>query len=257
VAVRGPRGQWFMPEVLTDWAKDLIGDYPGEFRVYTVQRIGASYETVTDVANKFGLRDGELNEFNQLEGWHDGTKVLVPIDYGMNYKTLMSQTSRMKRGTILPILQKKCVVHNVDFEFIKALIEIESHFNQFAIGYKLRRNKKGKLIFRRDKNNKKIITAYGLGQISPGVANIYEVPLKNMFVVDVNLDLTIRYVKEIAKGMGVDVRPGKITLDHAELIAIAYNAGPSIAKKYGLNPPYTETKRQAEKMRRLFAKAQR
>jgi soluble lytic murein transglycosylase-like protein len=109
--------------------------------------------------------------------------------------------------------------HGVDVELVRAIIQVESGFNQRA------RSRRG---------------AKGLMQLMPDTAR--DMGARNAFDPRQNIFAGVRYLRFL-----LDAFDGDVTL-----AAAAYNAGPTVVKRYGGVPPYDETQEYVGKIQTLL-----
>jgi len=109
--------------------------------------------------------------------------------------------------------------HGIDFSLVKAMIKVESNFNNWAI------SKKG---------------AKGLMQIMPD--NYKNLKIKDPFNPRENILGGTQYIK-----MMIERFHGKLPLALA-----AYNAGPNTVDKYDQIPPFRETKNYVKKVMKYY-----
>jgi len=115
------------------------------------------------------------------------------------------------------LIRSKAASHNVSEELVRAIIQAESGGNPDAVSSD---------------------GAVGLMQLMPGTARELGVdPHKP----SENLNGGIEYLKQMSRKFN--------TLD--EVLA-AYNAGPGAVQKYGGVPPYRETQKYVEKVRKIL-----
>jgi soluble lytic murein transglycosylase-like protein len=109
--------------------------------------------------------------------------------------------------------------HDIDFYLVKAMIKVESNFNNWAI------SKKG---------------AKGLMQIMPD--NYKQLKIKDPFNPWENIMGGTKYIKMMMKRFN-----GKLPLALA-----AYNAGPNAVDKFDEIPPYRETENYVKKVMKYY-----
>ena len=109
--------------------------------------------------------------------------------------------------------------HGVDVDLVRAIIQVESGFDHRA------RSHRG---------------AKGLMQLMPGTGR--DMGARNLFDPKQNIFAGVRYLRFL-----LDAFQGNVTL-----AAAAYNAGPTVVKRYGGVPPYEETQNYVEKVHSLL-----
>jgi len=130
-----------------------------------------------------------------------------------------------------------CTKNKPDYmteEFVKTLADVESRFNPYAIGYRLRKSSNGRFFHLRDRRGKKIPTAKGLLQITKGAWDIggrelnylaqYE---QDVFNPRVNADVGIGYMLFLDKYIQTN-HPEFKSLNEREkrrILSAAYNGG--------------------------------
>ncbi|MET0555298.1 MAG: lytic transglycosylase domain-containing protein [Vicinamibacteria bacterium] len=112
--------------------------------------------------------------------------------------------------------------HGVDVDLVRAIIQVESGFDHRA------RSRRG---------------ARGLMQLMPGTAR--DMGARNAFDPRQNIFAGVRYLRFLLDAFGGDVT----------LAAAAYNAGPTVVKRYGGVPPYEETQTYVQKVHGLLGRA--
>jgi soluble lytic murein transglycosylase-like protein len=129
-------------------------------------------------------------------------------------------TPRRSRTTVFDEhIQAAAAKHGVDVDLVRAIIQVESGFDHRA------RSSKG---------------ARGLMQLMPGTAR--DMGARNAFDPRQNIFAGVRYLRFL-----LDAFQGDVTLATA-----AYNAGPTVVKRYGGVPPYEETRNYVEKVHALL-----
>jgi soluble lytic murein transglycosylase-like protein len=119
------------------------------------------------------------------------------------------------------IIDSKANKYSVDPSLIKAVIKVESGFNERAV------SRKG---------------AKGLMQLMPATAR--EMGVFNLFNPEDNIEAGTRYLRYLLEKFDGDLK----------LALAAYNAGPTSVKKHGTVPPIKETKRYLKKVFRYYGK---
>lgn len=113
--------------------------------------------------------------------------------------------------------------HAVDPALVRALIHAESHFNPKA---------------------KSQVGAQGLMQLMPATAQ--ELGVNNAFNAQQNIQGGTKYLAQLLSKFNGDI----------ELATAAYNAGPSVVKKYNGVPPFTETQVYVKRVGILYRRYQ-
>ena len=109
--------------------------------------------------------------------------------------------------------------HGVSADLVRAIIQVESGFNHRALSHR---------------------GAKGLMQLMPGTAR--DMGARNAFDPKQNIFAGVRYLRFL-----LDAFQGNVTL-----AAAAYNAGPTVVKRYGGVPPYEETKNYVQRVQSLL-----
>ncbi len=112
------------------------------------------------------------------------------------------------QGEYADLINEIARQEGVDPDLVKAIIRVESNFNQFAI------SRKG---------------AQGLMQLMPGTAGRYAV--RNSFDAEANIRGGVRYLRSLQDQFG-----------DLSLALASYNAGENAVLRYRGIPPYPETK---------------
>ena len=163
----------------------------------------------------------------QIYGYTDNNGVLilsnVPSDDRMRMIAdgIAEPASKIWRytGQYDPMILKASRIHGVESALVRAVIAVESAFNRYA------RSNKG---------------ALGLMQLMPATARMYGVV--NPFDPEQNIFGGTRYLRVLANQFEGDLR----------LTVAAYNAGPTVVKRKGSVPNYTETKKYVKRVIRLY-----
>ncbi len=122
------------------------------------------------------------------------------------------------------LIQKSAERHAVDANLVRAIIQVESNFNPFAVSYK---------------------GAMGLMQLVPGTAHRFGVG--NVFDPMENVDGGVRYLKYLLGLYGGDLK----------LSLAAYNAGEKAVERHGGVPPYPETLQYVQRIATLYGSSNR
>jgi soluble lytic murein transglycosylase len=126
------------------------------------------------------------------------------------------------RGTYYPyrdLVVEACTLYNMDEALVRAVMEAESDYNQYAVSGP---------------------GARGLMQLMPGTAAVLGV--KNTWDPRQNIQAGTRYLKTLLKRFSGNL----------ELSLAAYNAGPNAVLRYGAIPPYPQTQNYVKKVMRLY-----
>ncbi|MEC4684725.1 MAG: lytic transglycosylase domain-containing protein [Nitrospirota bacterium] len=128
-----------------------------------------------------------------------------PVTPSANNTTTYSSDNSLESYKVLA--EKTAKRYALDPELVKAVIEIESGWNPRAVSSR---------------------GAIGLMQLMPDTA--MDMGVRNPYDPEQNIEGGVKYLKRLVDRFG-DVK----------LALAAYNAGPSVVKRYGSIPPYTET----------------
>jgi hypothetical protein len=118
------------------------------------------------------------------------------------------------QGEYAELINEVATQEGVDPDLVKAIIKVESNFNQYAV------SRKG---------------ARGLMQLMPGTAGRYAV--SNTFDAEANIRGGVRYLRAL------QVQFGDLSLALA-----SYNAGENAVLRYRRVPPYPETKQYVKRV---------
>jgi soluble lytic murein transglycosylase-like protein len=147
----------------------------------------------------------------------------LPLIYREKATTLIqSPTTRARRSHNTEFdehINAAAEKHGVSVDLVRAIIQVESGFNDRAI------SRRG---------------ARGLMQLMPGTAR--DMGARNAFDPRQNIFAGVRYLRFL-----LDAFQGNVTLATA-----AYNAGPTVVKRYGGVPPYDETQDYVERVQSLI-----
>ncbi|VAX33937.1 Soluble lytic murein transglycosylase precursor [hydrothermal vent metagenome] len=129
----------------------------------------------------------------------------TPVTPSVNNTTTYSSNNSLEKYKVLA--EKTAKRYALDPDLVKAVIEIESGWNPRAVSSS---------------------GAIGLMQLMPDTA--MDMGVGNPYDPEENIEGGVKYLKRLVDKFG-DIR----------LALAAYNAGPSVVKRYGSVPPYTET----------------
>ena len=124
--------------------------------------------------------------------------------------------------TFRDLIEAAAKRHSVDADLIASVIAVESNFDPKAVSRK---------------------NARGLMQLLPETAERFGV--KDIFDPQENIDAGTRYLKELLQKYNNDLA----------LTLAAYNAGPDRVQQYGRVPPYVETIKYVQRVRRGYEKS--
>jgi soluble lytic murein transglycosylase-like protein len=124
--------------------------------------------------------------------------------------------------TFRELIEAAAKRHSVDADLIASVIAVESNFDPKAVSPK---------------------NARGLMQLLPQTAERFGV--KDIFDPQENIDAGTRYLKELLQKYNNDLA----------LTLAAYNAGPERVQQYGRVPPYVETIKYVQRVRRGYEKS--
>jgi Transglycosylase SLT domain/Domain of unknown function (DUF4124) len=119
----------------------------------------------------------------------------------------------------LTLIQDICGQYGVDAQLVKALIQVESNYNERALSPK---------------------GAMGLMQLMPGTASRYGV--QQAFDPRQNIEGGVKYLKDLSQLFNSDFR----------LVLAAYNAGENVVQRLNDIPNYTETQNYVRKILALY-----
>ena len=143
----------------------------------------------------------DSGRYSRVNMWEDGggDPTVIPLDPSYN-----------------DIIEDACRYYKVETSMIKAMIKVESNFNQHAV------SRAG---------------AQGLMQLMPATSRRFKVD--DPFHPAVNIWAGVYYVKWLM-----------VQFDYQyDLVFAAYNAGENAVKKYGGVPPYRETQAYVRKVK--------
>ena len=119
----------------------------------------------------------------------------------------------------LVLIREICRIHGVDPELVKAMIQVESNYNPFAI------SRKG---------------ARGLMQLMPGTATRYGV--RQIFDPRENIEGGVKYLRDLIELFDSNLR----------FAVAAYNAGENTVQRVNGIPNYVETQNYVRKVMALY-----
>jgi Soluble lytic murein transglycosylase and related regulatory proteins (some contain LysM/invasin domains) len=119
------------------------------------------------------------------------------------------------------LVQQVAAKHGVDARLVKAVIQVESNFNERA------RSPKG---------------ACGLMQLMPATASRYGVDVDQIFDPQQNIDGGVRYLRDLLSMFNSDL----------SLAVAAYNAGEGAVQRFNGIPNYNETQNYVRKVLALY-----
>lgn len=119
----------------------------------------------------------------------------------------------------LTIIQEICGQYGVDAQLVKALIQVESNYNERAVSSK---------------------GAMGLMQLMPETA--YRYGVQQAFDPRQNIEGGVKYLKDLTQLFNSDFR----------LVLAAYNAGENVVSRLNDIPDYTETQNYVRKVLALY-----
>lgn len=140
---------------------------------------------------------------------HAGYKVYIRERAA--YRTLSAGNYYPYREAVL----KACTLYEMDEALIRAVIEVESDYNRYAVSY---------------------AGARGLMQLMP--QTIQHMGVRNPWDPEQNIQAGTRYLKGLLQKFSGDTK----------LALAAYNAGPNNVIKYGTIPPYEQTENYVRKV---------
>ena len=117
------------------------------------------------------------------------------------------------------VVVEACSMYRMDEALIRAVMEVESDYNRYAISS---------------------AGARGLMQLMPQTAQ--QLGVRNIWDPKQNIQAGTAYLKLFTRRFSGDV----------ELALAAYNAGPNAVLKYGKIPPYPQTMNYVQKVMRLY-----
>jgi soluble lytic murein transglycosylase-like protein len=117
------------------------------------------------------------------------------------------------------VVVEACTIYRMDEAFIRAVIEVESDYNRYAISS---------------------AGARGLMQLMPQTA--LQLGVKNVWDPKQNIQAGTAYLKRFIRKFSGNM----------ELALAAYNAGPNAVIAYGQIPPYPQTENYVRKVMRLY-----
>ena len=117
------------------------------------------------------------------------------------------------------VVVEACSIYRMDEALIRAVMEVESDYNRYAISS---------------------AGARGLMQLMPKTA--LQLGVRNIWDPQQNVQAGTAYLKRFIRRYSGNM----------ELALAAYNAGPSAVQKYGQIPPFPQTKNYVQKVMRLY-----
>lgn len=130
-----------------------------------------------------------------------------------------ASSGRIRRESILSLVQRYGRTHGIDPCLVQAVLEVESDYRPNAVSSK---------------------GAQGLMQIMPETQN--DLGLQRPFDPEANIAAGVRYLNQLLE-----------RFPEVELALAAYNAGPGTVDAYNGIPPYPETRRYVRKVLDLYA----
>lgn len=155
-------------------------------------------------------------EGGRLRTYVDKNGVLHITDF---WKKGSSSREPQPGPTLERLIEETAREHGVDPKLVKALIQVESAFDQRAL------SRRG---------------AMGLMQLMPETARDYRI--SNPWDIRENVKGGTAYLRDLLYQFGGDL----------EKALAAYNAGPSAVKEYGGIPPFPETREYVKKVLSLY-----
>lgn len=151
----------------------------------------------------------------------NGVVVFTDIPKHSGYKVYMRERAAyhtIAGGSYYPYREsvlRACSLYKMDEALIRAVIEVESDYNRYAISY---------------------AGARGLMQLMP--QTIQHMGVKNPWDPEQNIQAGTRYLKGLLQKFSGNTR----------LALAAYNAGPNNVIRYGSIPPYEQTENYVRKV---------
>lgn len=93
-------------------------------------------ETIIRMTDKIKLQDMQLKKYEELKGIFDELEGRHVKDMTSYIQERYTQVPTELAELIAKTTHEKCVEHGVDFGVIVGIMEVESHFNPFAISHK-------------------------------------------------------------------------------------------------------------------------
>ncbi|MBN2720598.1 MAG: lytic transglycosylase domain-containing protein [Proteobacteria bacterium] len=119
------------------------------------------------------------------------------------------------------VVNRACMMHGMDEALVRAVIEVESDFNQYAIS---------------------TAGARGLMQLMP--ETMFNLGVRNPYDPDQNVQGGTMYLKNLLSRFSGNMK----------LALAAYNAGPGAVERYGNIPPYPQTRDYVQKVIHRYQK---
>lgn len=155
------------------------------------------------------------NKFQSLISYAPQTDKQFQNILDNTVKVQIGNDTPRTKAEITDLINKYSEEHNLDADFVKAVIQQESGFNPNAT------SKCG---------------AMGLMQLMPATAE--SLGVTDAYDAEQNIYGGTKYLKGLMDRFG----------NNKELALAAYNAGPNAVKKYGGIPPYNETQNYVKKV---------
>jgi transglycosylase-like protein with SLT domain len=148
-----------------------------------------------------------------------GRKVILNESSSQRSLRLSPRLAALPDADLEPLIASHSGAQNLDPKLVRALIQVESGYNQRALSNK---------------------GAMGLMQLMPATAALLNV--RNPYDADENLRGGTRYLRQM-----LDRFAGKV-----ELALSAYNAGPGAVERHRGIPPYAETRAYVRRILALY-----
>jgi soluble lytic murein transglycosylase len=148
-----------------------------------------------------------------------GRKIILGENPTQRSRRLSTKLVPIPDADLEPLITIHSDAQNLDPKLVRALIQVESGYNQRAVSNK---------------------GAVGLMQLMPATASLLNV--RNPYDADDNLRGGTRYLRQM-----LDRFAGRV-----ELALSAYNAGPSAVERHGGIPPFAETRAYVRRILALY-----